>query len=65
MLGVVRVCGMRTGVTIYLSSTDRKRLQAMVADRNQQPKPLAWTPIQTKSSPPPIVGIKCWIQSAR
>jgi hypothetical protein len=43
MLGVARVCGMRTGVTVYLSSTDRKRLHAMVADRNQQPKPFAWT----------------------
>jgi hypothetical protein len=27
--------------------------------------PSSGPPIQTKSSPPPIVGIKCWIQSTR
>jgi hypothetical protein len=30
----VRVCGIRTGVTVYLSPTDRKCLQAIVDDRN-------------------------------
>jgi hypothetical protein len=135
---------MRTGVTVYLGSTDRKRLQAIVDDRNSPQKhvwrarivlatadglgtatimrtvgvsktavwrwqerfmsegvdgllsdsassaasskassisrppsidssptttsgqsPSSGPPIQTKSSPPPIVGIKCWIQSTR
>src|ERR1700730_9970766 len=34
----VRVCGMRTGVSVYLSPTDRKRLQAIVDDRNSPQK---------------------------
>lgn len=34
----VRVCGMRTGVAVHLSSTDRKRLQAIVDDRNSPQK---------------------------
>ena len=29
---------MRTGVTVYLSPTDRKRLQAIVDDRNSPQK---------------------------
>jgi hypothetical protein len=29
---------MRTGVTVYLSATDRKRLQAIVDDRNNPQK---------------------------
>jgi hypothetical protein len=29
---------MRTGVTVYVSSTDRKRLQAIVDDRNSPQK---------------------------
>jgi hypothetical protein len=29
---------MRTGVTVYLSPTDRKRLQAIVDDRNNPQK---------------------------
>jgi DNA invertase Pin-like site-specific DNA recombinase len=34
----VRVCAMRTGISITLSSADRKRLQALVRDRNAAQK---------------------------
>jgi hypothetical protein len=40
-------------------------INRFVADHNQQPSPSSGPPIQTRSSPPPIVGIKCWIQSTR
>jgi hypothetical protein len=50
---------MRTGVTVCLSPTDRKRLQAIVDDRNSPQKHFWRTrPIRTKPSPPPIVGIQ-------
>jgi transposase len=39
-------------------------INRFVADHNQQ-SPSSGPPIQTKSSPPPIVLIKCWIQSTR
>lgn len=35
---VVRVCRLRTGVTVHLSPTDRNRLQAVVDDRNGSQK---------------------------
>src|SRR5258708_5400324 len=34
----MRICRMRTGVTVHLSPTDRKRLQAIVDDRNSLQK---------------------------
>jgi len=34
----VRIFGMRTGITVLLSPTDRKRLQAIVDDRNSLQK---------------------------
>jgi len=34
----VRVCGVRTGIAVHLSPTDRKRLQAVVDDRNSPQK---------------------------
>lgn len=36
--GIVRVCGMRTGVVVHLSPTDRKRLRSIVDDRNSLQK---------------------------
>ena len=37
-LGLVRVCGMRTGITVEVSAADRARLEAIVADRNSPQK---------------------------
>ena len=34
----VRICGMRTGITITVSPADRRRLQALVRDRNTAQK---------------------------
>jgi Homeodomain-like domain-containing protein len=34
----VRFCGMRTGVAVHLSPTDRKRLRSIVDDRNSLQK---------------------------
>ena len=34
----VRICGMRTGITITVSRADRRRLQALVRDRNTAQK---------------------------
>jgi transposase len=34
----VRVCGMRSGVSISVSAADRRRLEAIVADRNRPQK---------------------------
>src|SRR5882757_11083877 len=34
----MRICRMRTGVTVHLSPTDRKRLQAIIDDRNSLQK---------------------------
>jgi hypothetical protein len=35
---VVRVCGMRTGITVHLGPTDRKRLRVIVDDRDSAQK---------------------------
>ena len=40
-------------------------INRFVADHTSSQSPSSGPPIQTKSSPPPIVGIKCWIQSTR
>ena len=41
------------------------RTEENVASFTSSQSPSSGPPIQTKSSPPPIVGIKCWIQSTR
>src|SRR5271168_1427837 len=37
----MRVCGMRTGITVDVKAADRARLEAIVADRNS-PQKHAW-----------------------
>jgi hypothetical protein len=34
----MRICGMRTGITIKVSPEDRRRLEAVVGDRNSPQK---------------------------
>ena len=34
----MRVCGMRTGITVDVSAADRARVEAIVADRNSPQK---------------------------
>src|SRR6266481_6094975 len=38
MVAVMRVCGMRTGITVDVKAADRARLEAIVADRNSPQK---------------------------
>src|SRR3981081_2473863 len=38
MVAVMRVCGMRTGITVDVKAADRARLEAVVADRNSPQK---------------------------
>src|SRR5207244_12693749 len=37
-LAAMRVCGMRTGITVDVKAADRARLEAIVADRNSPQK---------------------------
>ncbi len=34
----MRICAMRTGITVEVSAADRRRLAAIVADRNSRQK---------------------------
>src|SRR5439155_12046821 len=38
VVAVMRVCGMRTGITVDVKAADRARLEAIVADRNSPQK---------------------------
>jgi hypothetical protein len=38
VVAVMRVCGMRTGITVDVKAADRARLEAIVADRNSRQK---------------------------
>lgn len=44
----MRVCGMRTGITIEVSAADRARLEAIVADRNS-PQKHVWRAVPLSS----------------
>jgi DDE superfamily endonuclease len=57
--------GASSAASSKASSISRPPSIASSPTTTSSQSPSSGPPIQTKSSPPPIVGIKCWIQSTR